>query len=164
MSIYEVENRDVLERTIRRARERNIIIPTYEQMRDPQKVPKKIQEELRQIGLWDLHPRNLFRITWKNEPRKQGGGFGGINYLEIPSEISGVEARIIVLIGKFFPTGSHKVGATFGPLVEKLIRGTFDPTAQKALWPWRRIRLGTFSLSEHRRTTGRDVKGTLRVA
>jgi cysteine synthase A len=135
MSIYEVENRDVLERTIRRARERNIIIPTYEQMRDPQKVPKKIQEELRQIGLWDLHPRNLFRITWKNEPRKQGGGFGGINYLEIPSEISGVEARIIVLIGKFFPTGSHKVGATFGPLVEKLIRGTFDPTAQKALWP-----------------------------
>jgi len=135
MSIYEVENRDVLERTIRRARERNIIIPTYEQMRDPQTVPKKIQEELRQIGLWDLHPRNLFRITWKNEPRKRGGGFGGINYLEIPREISGVEARIIVLIGKFFPTGSHKVGATFGPLVEKLIRGTFDPTAQKALWP-----------------------------
>jgi cysteine synthase len=40
-----------------------------------------------------------------------------------------------VLLGKFFPTGAHKVGATFGPLVEKLVRGEFDPTTQKALWP-----------------------------
>ncbi len=37
--------------------------------------------------------------------------------------------------GKYFPTGAHKVGATFGPLVEKLVRGAFDPTTQKALWP-----------------------------
>jgi cysteine synthase len=27
------------------------------------------------------------------------------------------------------------VGATFGPLVEKLVTGKFDPTTQKALWP-----------------------------
>jgi cysteine synthase A len=124
-----------LKRTIQRARERNIIIPTYEQMRDPSKVPDKIKDELGQIGLWDLHPRNLFRITWKNEPVPSGGGFQGVNYLEIPHAISGVKARIIVLVGKFFPTGSHKVGATFGPLVEKLTRGAFDPTRQKALWP-----------------------------
>ncbi|MCK4495269.1 MAG: pyridoxal-phosphate dependent enzyme, partial [Candidatus Aminicenantes bacterium] len=90
---------------------------------------------LRNIGLWDLHSRNLFRITWKNEPVKFGGGFGGVNYLEIPKELTGVKARIIMLIGKYFPTGSHKVGATFGPLVEKLVRGAFDPTTQKALWP-----------------------------
>ena len=132
---YEVDDADVLKRTIQRARERDIIIPTYEQMRDPSKVPAKIRDELGQIGLWDLHPRNLFRITWKNEPVRSGGGFQGVNYLEIPQEISGVKARIIVLLGKFFPTGSHKVGATFGPLVEKLTRGAFDPTRQKALWP-----------------------------
>jgi len=40
-----------------------------------------------------------------------------------------------MLIGKYFPTGAHKVGATFGPLVEKMVRGEFDPTTQKALWP-----------------------------
>jgi len=40
-----------------------------------------------------------------------------------------------MLIGKWFPTGSHKVGATFGPLVSKLITGEFDPTKNKALWP-----------------------------
>ncbi|MGD9140047.1 MAG: pyridoxal-phosphate dependent enzyme [bacterium] len=125
----------VLENTVKRCRERNIIIPTYEEMRDPEKVPAGIKKELKDIGLWDLHPRNLFRITWKNEPIKHGGGFGGVNYFEIPCELSGVKARIFVLIGKFFPTGAHKVGATFGPLVEKLVRGEFDPTTQKALWP-----------------------------
>jgi cysteine synthase len=57
------------------------------------------------------------------------------NTLEIPPELSGVPARIIVLLGAYFPTGSHKVGATFGPLVERLVRGAFDPTRQKALWP-----------------------------
>ena len=104
-------------------------------MAHPEKIPQGIKEELRNIGLWDLHSRNLFRITWKNEPVKSGGGFGDVNYMEIPKELTGIKARIIMLIGKYFPTGSHKVGATFGPLVEKLVRGAFDPTTQKALWP-----------------------------
>ena len=125
----------ILENTIKRCRDRNIIIPTYEEMAHPEKIPDGIREELEDIGLWDLHPRNLFRISWKNEPTKFGGGFGKVNYLEIPPEISGVKARIFILLGKFFPTGSHKVGATFGPLVEKLVKGAFDPTWQKALWP-----------------------------
>ncbi len=135
MNKGEVVNKKVLEKTIQRARDNNIIIPTYSEMRDPSKVPQKIIDELKKIGLWDVHPRNLFRITWKNEPAKFGGGFDGVNYIEIPHELTGVKARVFVLIGKFFPTGAHKVGATFGPLVEKLVRGAFDPTTQKALWP-----------------------------
>lgn len=125
----------ILENTIQRCRERDIIIPTYEEMACPEKIPDGIKDELKNIGLWDVHPRNLFRITWKNEPVKVGGGFGVVNYMEMPSVLTGVQARIIMLIGKFFPTGSHKVGATFGPLVEKLVTGEFDPTCQKALWP-----------------------------
>ncbi len=125
----------ILENTIERCRERGIIIPTYEQLAHPEKIPQKIKNELKNVGLWDLDSRNLFRITWKNEPVEFGGGYGGVNYLELPPSLTGVRARIIFLIGKFFPTGSHKVGATFGPLVEKLVRGHFDPTSQKALWP-----------------------------
>lgn len=128
-------NKKVLEATVQRCREKGIIIPTYKQMRDPSLVPEGIKQELKKIGLWDLHPRNLFRITWKNEQKETGGGFGGVNYLELPSELTGVKARIFVLLGKYFPTGAHKVGATFGPLVEKLVAGRFDPTTQKALWP-----------------------------
>jgi len=125
----------VLEKTIQRCRERDIIIPTYEEMAHPEKIPQQIKDELKNIGLWDLNSRNLFRITWNNEPVETGGGFGGVNAMELPSSLTGVRARIIFLVGKYFPTGSHKVGATFGPLVEKLLTGRFDPTSQKALWP-----------------------------
>ncbi|HKY53952.1 MAG TPA: pyridoxal-5-phosphate-dependent protein subunit beta, partial [Anaerolineales bacterium] len=69
-------------RAIQRAREKNIIIPTYAQMKDPSKIPDKLQDELKDIGLWDIHPRNLFRINWHNQPAASGGTFGGVNYLE----------------------------------------------------------------------------------
>ncbi len=124
-----------LQRAIQRAKERGIIIPTLAQMKDPELIPASIKEGLKTIGLWDFEPLNLFRISWKNRPLKQGGLFGGVNYLEIPPEISGVRARIIALVGKWFPTGAHKVGATFGCLVPRLVTGQFDPTSQKAVWP-----------------------------
>ena len=89
-------HKDRRARAIQRARERNIIIPTYAQMKDPSKIPAKIKEELKGIGLWDLHPRNLFRITWKNEPVPSGGGFGGVNFVELPSSLTGTKARIVV--------------------------------------------------------------------
>ena len=125
----------VLENTIKRCRERNIIIPTYKEMSHPENIPDSIRNELRQIGLQDINSRNLFRITWKNEPKESGGGFGDVNFIEFPPELTGVKAHIVMLLGKYFPTGSSKVGATFGPLVEKLLQGAFDPTSQKALWP-----------------------------
>ncbi len=125
----------ILKNTIQRCKEKNIILPTYKQMANPDLIPEGIKAELSKIGLWDLNPRNLFRLSWQNEPVPTGGGFGDVNYIELPPELTGVKARIVVLIGKFFPTGAHKVGATFGPLVEKLISGQFDPTRQKALWP-----------------------------
>ena len=127
--------RENLERTIKRCRERNIIIPTFKQMRDPSLIPEKIKEELKNIGLWDVHPRNLFRVTWKNEPVPYGGGFNGVNYMELPSSLTGVKVRIIALVGKWFPTGSHKVGATFACLAPSLVTGQFDPTRHKAVWP-----------------------------
>jgi cysteine synthase len=120
---------------IRRAKERNIVIPTYAQMKDPSKIPAKLKEDLKGIGLWDLDPRNLFRITWHNEPKSSGGGFGGVNYMELPRSLTGVPARIVALVGKWFPTGAHKVGAAFGCLVPRLVTGQFDPTTQKAVWP-----------------------------
>jgi len=122
-------------RAIKRVRERNIIIPTYAQMKDPAHVSLKIKHELGTIGLWDVNPRNLFRITWHNEPKARGGGFDGVNYLELPASLTGTTARIVVLVGKWFPTGAHKVGAAFGCLVPRLVTGQFDPSTQKAVWP-----------------------------
>ncbi|MBQ1771001.1 MAG: pyridoxal-5-phosphate-dependent protein subunit beta [Clostridia bacterium] len=128
-------NRDNLERTVVRARERGIIIPTFAQMRNPDLIPEKIKDKLKDVGLWDLNPLNLFRITWRNEPKSSGGTFGDVNFIEVPSALTGVKARIIILTGKWFPTGCHKVGASFGCLVPRLVTGQFDPTFHKAVWP-----------------------------
>jgi cysteine synthase len=126
---------DKLERAVARARERNIIIPTFKQQQNPALIPAKIRAELEKVGLWDIDPRNLFRITWHNEPVSHGGAFGKVNFMEFPSQLTGVAARIVAPVGKWFPTGAHKVGAAFGCLVPRLVTGQFDPTTQKAVWP-----------------------------
>ncbi|OQY52575.1 MAG: pyridoxal-5-phosphate-dependent protein subunit beta [Desulfobacteraceae bacterium 4572_89] len=128
-------NPEALKRTVELARERNIIIPTLKQQRDPSLIPEKIVDRLKNVGLWDVDPLNLFRITWYNEAKSQGGGYTGVNYMEFPEELTGVKARILAVVGKYFPTGAHKVGAAFGCLVPRLVTGQFDPSKQKAVWP-----------------------------
>lgn len=129
------KNPKALQNSIKRAREKGIIIPTFAELRNPDLIPGKIKEELKNVGLWDINPLNLFRVTWRNEQKEFGGGFGGVNFIELPSALTGVKARIIMLTGKWFPTGCHKVGASFGCLVPRLVTGQFDPTYNKAVWP-----------------------------
>lgn len=128
-------NKEKLAHNVQVARENNIILPTFAQMRDPQKVPEKVKKALKNVGLWDVNPLNLFRITWHNEPTMEGGQYGGVNFIELPSVLTGVKARIIVLCGKWFPTGCHKVGASYGCLAPRLVTGQFDATYNKAVWP-----------------------------
>jgi cysteine synthase A len=130
-----VVDQAILDKAIAHFRAKGIILPTFAEQRDPELIPGKIKDKLRNIGLWDLHPLNLFRITWKNEPKEKGGLFGGVNYLELPQALTGVKARVVLLIGKWFPTGAHKVGAAYGCLVPRLVSGQFDPTFHKAVWP-----------------------------
>lgn len=133
--IDKVTNAEVLDRAVKRYREKGIILPTFKQMENPSLIPEKIVKQLKSIGLQENHPLNLFRISWKNEPIETGGGFGGVNYLEIPKEITGIDAKVIMVLGKYFPTGAHKVGAAYGCLAPRIITGQFDPTYHKAVWP-----------------------------
>jgi cysteine synthase len=133
--IDKITNSKALENAVKRFREKGIILPTFEQQWSPELIPGKIKDKLKNVGLWDVNPLNLFRITWKNEPAEIGGLYGNVNYMELPKELTGVEARIILLIGKWFPTGAHKVGAAYGCLAPRIITGGFDPTYHKAVWP-----------------------------
>ncbi|MDR1046865.1 MAG: pyridoxal-5-phosphate-dependent protein subunit beta [Treponema sp.] len=128
-------NSAVIERNAKKAKERGVVIPTLAQMKDPGRIPSPVKERLGKTGLWDLDPVNLFRVSWKNEPRESGGLYGGPNFIELPKKLTGVDARIICMVGKFFPTGCHKVGASFGCLVPPLVTGQFDAAAMKAAWP-----------------------------
>lgn len=130
---WEVENRTYLEKTINRCREKKIVLPTFEQLKKPEKIPHSIQTKLKSVNLQDTNPLNLYRINWCNNP--DDGSIGGINYLEIPKEITGIKARVVGLVGRYFPTGAHKVGATYGCLVPYLVTGRFNPEYHKAVWP-----------------------------
>ena len=117
------------------AKDHGVTLPTFAQMRDPALIPDAIKHDLKDVGLWDTHPLNLYRISWHNDPCERGGGFGKVNFVELPSSLTGVAARIFALVGKWFPTGAHKVGATFGCLAPRLASGQFDPSQYKAVWP-----------------------------
>ena len=126
-------NSAVVKKNAALCRRRKIVMPTFAQMKDPNLIPDEIKKALKPVGLWDINPINLFRITWKNDINT--GGFGGVNMLEIPKEITGIDARVIGIVGKYFPTGAHKVGAAYGCLAPRMVTGEFDSVDQKAVWP-----------------------------
>jgi cysteine synthase len=128
-------NLEVLQRTAARCHDRGIVIPTFAEMRDPTLVPEAIRARLRKVAMQDPDPVNLFRISWRNEPVASGGLYNDGNWIEFPTALTGVEARIVGLVGKWFPTGAHKVGAAFGCLVPRLVTGQFDPESHSAVWP-----------------------------
>ena len=126
---------DIIRKNVERCREKGILLPTFREMINPSLVSDDIKSKLRNVGLWDVNPANLYRITWHNEPKEKGGLFAGVNFIEIPREITGTKARILALAGKFFPCGVHKVGATYACLAPALVTGNFDASSQQAVWP-----------------------------
>ena len=127
----EVEDTEVLDRAIEHARSQGIVLPTFAQMASP---PDR-GESLDDVPVSEPHPANLFRIHWYNQ--HEGTRTAGVPaHLEIPPAISGVKARIVVILGDTFPMiAAHKVLAAYACLVTRLVTGRFDPLAHKAVWP-----------------------------
>lgn len=130
---WDIQNEEYLNKTIERCKRENILLPTFEQLKKPETIPAAVQEAMAKVDLQETHPLNLFRINWRNDPHS--GKIGAINYMELPPELTGVNARIVALVGKFFPTGAHKVGATYGCLAPNLVTGKFNPEYHLAVWP-----------------------------
>ncbi len=106
-----------------------IIGPTFEEMLHPQKIDPVIRKKAIEMSKKDpLNPINLFNISWRDENNK-------IRYFVLPKELTGVDANIIVLYAKDFPSGSHKVGATYSILAEKTVKGEVDPAKHTMIWP-----------------------------
>ena len=144
-------NKTGLEHNLRKAKENRIIIPTIAQMQHPETIPEKIRERLKTVGLWDVDPLNLFRITWKNEAKESGGLFQAVpNYIELPPALTGVPCRIVAMVGKWFPTGCHKVGASFGCLAPR-----------RQLLPRRRLQLPAAGRPGRGHPAGGDEPGAV---
>lgn len=95
--------------------------PTYREMLDPTLLPPAIQQEARRASQSnELSPANLFNISWCDD-------CGRIRVIKLPQELTGVEANILVLIGKYFPSGSHKVGPAYSAIMEAEIDEQVTP-------------------------------------
>jgi len=103
--------------------------PSFEEMCEPSLLPAALRARL-QAALTEspLDPINLFNITWKDAS-------GGVRHVEIPPQLSGVAATILVLVGRYFPSGSHKVGAVYSILLEKQLGGEVEPGAHTLVLP-----------------------------
>ena len=128
-------HKEQIEKNAKLCARKGILLPTFRQMADSKLIPAEIRDELKNIDLNEVHSRNLFRVSWENEPTENGGTYGGVNWIELPRALTGVKARIIGLVGKWFPTGAHKVGAAYSCLAPTLVTGQFDPESNMAVWP-----------------------------
>jgi len=98
-------------------------------MLHPDKIDSEVRKRALEMRTTDpLDPINLFNITWRSPD-------GEIYYYVVPKELTQVEAPIVVLYSKGFPTGSHKVGATYSVLIEKELFGEVDPAVHTLVWP-----------------------------
>jgi cysteine synthase len=101
--------------------------PTFAEMRDPERLPGPLREKARAARAQPLDPANLFNIGWKSE--------GAVPHTVLPEALTGVRAPIVVLSGRRFPTGSHKVGPAYSVLVEKQLAGECAPGPHTLVFP-----------------------------
>src|SRR5450759_5366003 len=97
-----------------------ILGPTFEEMLHPNKIDPKVRAQaVKALKDDPLNPINLYNITWR-------GADDQIKYEVLPKQLTGVDAPIVVLYGRDFPTGAHKVGAAYSVLAETLVFGQVD--------------------------------------
>ena len=103
--------------------------PTLSEMREPWTIDADVRRAALNAKDRDpLDPLNLYNITWY-------GADDEIRYFVVPPEVTGVDARIVVIYSRDFPTGSHKVGAAYSVLAELIVEGTVDPKKHRLVWP-----------------------------
>ncbi|MGY3488384.1 cysteine synthase A [Bradyrhizobium sp. USDA 4011] len=117
------------------ARKLNLKLPTFSQLAHPPLPSARVWEDIAAVGPDEPSAANLWRMHWYNAEDRRGRDLVP-GHIVLPKEISGVDAKIIVLLGDRFPMiGAHKVLPAYAALIEQLVTGRFDPSKQKAVWP-----------------------------
>jgi len=132
---HDVIDRDTYRRAVEVFRSAGILLPTFAQLAAPATLPAGLLQQLKAVPADQADPRNLFRVHWYND-RDRAGQSAVPVHVVLPSELTGVEAKIVVALGEKFPMiRAHKVLAAYGCLVPRIITGTFDPARDRAVWP-----------------------------
>ena len=103
--------------------------PTYAEMRDPTLLPDGLRSEASNLATSnELAPLNLFNINWKNTGTD-------VEHIVLPKELTGVQANIIVLSGRNYPSGSMKVGPAYTTLAEAEVLNGLRPGDRRIIGP-----------------------------
>ena len=128
-------NNSIITKTSEYFKKRNIVLPTISELSNPQLIDESNRKKLKNLDKDAIDPLNLFRVHWFNN--RDHSDFSKVpEHIVLPSEFTGVEAKIIVNIGRLFPLiTAHKVLAAYGCLLPRILNGTFDFENNKAVWP-----------------------------
>ncbi len=126
---------EIIHRNVKLFSKKNIILPKIKELANPLTITQDIQVKLNSIDKDSENSLNLFRVHWHN--KKDHSKFIPYpEYIILPNELTGVEAKIIVNIGRLFPLiKAHKVLAAYGCLVPRIVTGNFDCSENIAIWP-----------------------------
>ena len=128
-------NQSVINKTSEYFKKKGIILPKISELINPDFINKDIKNQLQSIDKNEINPLNLFRVHWYNN-RNHSAFSKTPEYIVLPSKFTGVDAKIIVNIGRLFPLiTAHKVLAAYGCLLPRLLDGQFDYEKHKAVWP-----------------------------
>ena len=128
-------NKLTISKTSEYFKKKGVVLPKISELINPHTISQDIQKKLNLIEKNEINPLNLFRVHWYNDKNYQKFSKTP-EHIVLPSEFTGVDAKIIVNIGRLFPLiTAHKVLAAYGCLLPRILYGDFDYTKHKAVWP-----------------------------
>ena len=126
---------NIVEKTAKYFKEKGVVLPTIDELKNPNTISEDIKNKVLKLDKDAMDPANLFRVHWFNK-RDHTKFLDVPEHIVLPSEFTGVDAKIIVNLGRYFPLiTAHKVLAAYGCLLPRILNGSFDYTAHKAVWP-----------------------------
>ena len=125
----------VIEKTANYFKQKGILLPTISELQNPHLIDTDIKNKVFKTDKDAMDPANLFRVHWFN--KSDHTNFLDVpEHIVLPDEFTGIEAKIIVNLGRYFPLiTAHKVLAAYGCLLPRILNGTFDYSKHKAVWP-----------------------------
>jgi len=128
-------NESNISKTSEYFKKKGVILPKVSELCNPHSINEDVKNKLKTVDKDSIDPLNLFRVHWFNN--RDHSNFSKVpEHIVLPSEFTGVEAKIIVNIGRLFPLiTAHKVLAAYGCLLPRILNGTFDYENHKAVWP-----------------------------
>ena len=101
--------------------------PTFAEMKEPGLLDPALRAKAAEARARPLDPLNLWNLSWRAE--------GAVPFTVLPEALTGVRAPVVVLSGRRFPTGSHKVGPAYAILVEKQLHALAAPGEHTLVFP-----------------------------